>query len=149
VMNAGRIEQIGAPLDVYDLPQTLYVARFIGAPPINVFECSVRDGASGRQIVTKSGAAIAAAAGDVRGGDVSAAVRPEHLAIDDRGALSGTIGVVENLGHQTYVFVETADGRVCVLQDRESRPHAGDAVRLSVRPANVHLFDTGTGMRLS
>ena len=147
VMNAGRIEQIGAPLDVYDAPQTLYVARFIGAPSINVFECSVQGGASGRRVVTRSGAAIAAAAGDERG-DVRAAVRPEHLAIDDRGALSGTIGVVENLGPQTYVFVETADGRVCVLQDRDSRPHAGDAVRLSMRPENVHLFDAGTGMRL-
>jgi multiple sugar transport system ATP-binding protein len=149
VMNAGRIEQIGAPLDVYDVPQTLFVARFIGAPSINVFACSVRDSASGRQAVTTSGAAIAAVGRDVRAGNVSAAVRPEHLAIDDGGAIQGTIGVVENLGHQTYVFVETADGRLCVLQDRESRPHAGDAVRLSVRPANVHLFDTGTGMRLA
>ena len=148
VMNAGRIEQIGAPLAVYDAPQTLYVARFIGAPSINVFECSVRDGASGREVVTKSGAALTAAMADVDIGDVAAAVRPEHLAIDDRGPLTGTIGVVENLGHQTYVFVETADGRICVLQDRDSRPRAGDAVRLSVRPGSVHLFDGGTGMRL-
>jgi multiple sugar transport system ATP-binding protein len=149
VMNAGRIEQIGAPLAVYDVPQTLYVARFIGAPSINVFECSIQDGASGRQVVTKSGAAIAAVAGDARSGNVSAAVRPEHLAIGDRGALAGTIGVVENLGHETYVFVETADGRVCVLQDRETRPRAGDAVRLSVREGSVHLFDAGTGMRMN
>jgi multiple sugar transport system ATP-binding protein len=149
VMNAGRIEQIGAPLDVYDVPQTLYVARFIGAPSINVFECSVKDAASGCEVVTRSGAAITALAGRPSGGNVSAAVRPEHLSIDDSGALSGTIGVVENLGHETYVFVETADGRLCVLQDRESRPRTGDAVRLSVRQANVHLFDTGTGMRLA
>ena len=149
VMNAGGIEQVGAPLDVYDRPRTLHVARFIGAPAINVLDAVVDDASPARRVVTKSGAPIAAAGAAAAGCAVSAAVRPEHVDIDERGALAGTIGVVENLGHETYVFVETADGRVCLLVDRARRPRQGDAVRLAVRAAHVHLFDPATGQRIS
>ena len=149
VMNAGGIEQVGAPLDVYDRPRTLHVARFVGAPAINVFDAVVDDASPARRVVTKGGAPIADAGGARAGRAVSAAVRPEHVDIDERGALAGTIGVVENLGHQTYVFVETADGRVCLLVDRARRPRQGDAVRLAVRAAHVHLFDPATGQRIS
>jgi ABC-type sugar transport system ATPase subunit len=99
-------------------------------------------------VVTRGGAAIADAGDIAAGRTVSAAVRPEHVTIDANGALAGTIGVVENLGHQTYVFVETDDGRVCLLVDRERRPRTGDAVRLAVRASHVHLFDPVTGTRL-
>ena len=78
---------------------------------------------------------------------MSAAIRPEHLEPDAAGPLAGRIGVVENLGHQTYVFVETDDGRLCVLVDRSRQPRVGDAIRLSVRPGHVHLFDPITGQR--
>ena len=148
VMNAGGVEQIGAPLDVYDRPQTLHVARFIGAPAINVFDAIVDDAAPTRHVVTRSGATFADAGALIAGQAVSAAVRPEHVDIDEQGALAGRIGVVENLGHQTYVFVETDDGRVCLLVDRSRRPRTGDAVRLAARPAHVHLFDRATGLRL-
>ena len=152
VMYGGRVEQIGAPLDVYDQPQTLYVARFIGAPSINVVDgviASVADSATGRPLVTNSGAVIATIDAPVPAGPVNAAFRPEHLEPDDRGALAGTIAVVENLGHQTYVFVETADGRLCLLLDRSRRPRTGDAIRLAVRPGRLHLFDPATGLRLA
>jgi multiple sugar transport system ATP-binding protein len=148
VMNAGGIEQVGAPLDVYDRPRTLHVARFIGAPAINVFDAVVDDAVPVRHVVTRSGAMVADAGDAAAGLAVSAAVRPEHVEIDERGTLAGTIGVVENLGHQTYVFVETDDGRVCLLVDRTRHPRTGDAVRLAVRAAHVHLFDTATGLRL-
>ncbi|MEO8134967.1 MAG: sn-glycerol-3-phosphate ABC transporter ATP-binding protein UgpC [Betaproteobacteria bacterium] len=145
VMNAGRVEQIGAPLEVYDQPQTLYVARFIGAPSINVLDCLI-DSAT-RAVVTRNGAVIAAAGADAAAGPVTAAFRPEYLEPDEQGGLAGTIGVVENLGHHTYVFVETADGRLCLLLDRSRRPRTGDAIRMSVRPGQVHLFDPATGLR--
>ena len=64
------------------------------------------------------------------------------------GALAGTIDVIENLGHETYVFVDTADGRLCLVVDRARRPRTGEAVRLAVRPEHVHLFDAETGLRL-
>jgi ABC-type sugar transport system ATPase subunit len=147
VMNAGRIEQIGAPLDVYDRPCTLYVARFIGAPSINVVAGTVGDAAAGRCVLTRSGAALAPAGPEAPAGPVSAALRPEHLEPDAAGPLAGRVGVVENLGHQTYVFVETDDGRLCVLVDRSRQPRVGDAIRLSAKSGHVHLFDPVTGLR--
>ena len=61
---------------------------------------------------------------------MSAAFRPEHVEIGETAQLAGTIDVIENLGHETYVFVDTADGRVCVVVDRALRPRTGEAVRL-------------------
>jgi multiple sugar transport system ATP-binding protein len=149
VMNAGRIEQVGAPLEVYDRPETLYVARFIGAPSINVVEGTLEGAAPSAQVRTKGGAALAVAGPGASGQRVSAAFRPEHLAISDSGALQGRIQVIENLGHETYVFVETSDGRVCLVVDRALRPHVGDSIRLAVRPSQVHLFDAESGLRLA
>src|SRR5262245_13560829 len=107
VMNAGRIEQIGAPLEVYDAPQTLYVARFIGAPSINVVEGVTEEAGAVR---TKGGSTIALARGGTAGRRVSAAFRPEHVEMGEAGAMAGRIDVIENLGHETYVFVDTSDG---------------------------------------
>jgi multiple sugar transport system ATP-binding protein len=148
VMNAGRIEQIGAPLDVYDAPQTLYVARFIGAPSINVVEGTVEGGVPSASVRTQAGSLLPIDGRVEAGRLVSAAFRPEHVQIADAGALRGTIDVIENLGHETYVFVETTEGRICLVVDRTLRPRAGDAVALSVLAQNVHLFDAQTGLRI-
>ena len=148
VMNGGRVEQIGAPLDVYDRPATLYVARFIGAPSINVVDGEVEPATRPLPTLrTRGGARIALPAGS-DGGTLRAAFRPEHVAPDERGEIEGRVSVVENLGHQSYVFVETGDGRLCVLSDRSWRPVSGDAVRLSVRPEHLHRFDAATGRRV-
>ena len=149
VMNAGRIEQIGAPLDVYDLPQTLYVARFIGAPSINVVDAALEPNGDGQIAKTKGGARIAVQSDAESGRRVNAAFRPEHVEITADGELAGRINVVENLGPETYVFVDTTDGRICLVLDRTQRPKPGDAVRLSVRAHHVHLFDTETGTRIA
>ena len=143
---AGGIEQIGAPLDVYDAPQTLYVARFIGAPSINVIE-GMTEGASA--VKTKGGTMLPLAGARASGSRVSAAFRPEHVQFGENGALAGRVDVIENLGHETYVFVETIDGRICIVVDRARRPRIGEGVRLSVRPEYVHLFDAETGLRLA
>jgi multiple sugar transport system ATP-binding protein len=148
VMNAGRIEQIGAPLDVYDAPQTLYVARFIGAPSINVVEGTLDGAGAGSHVRTRGGSLIPVRGAGAAGRAVSAAFRPEHVQMGDTGALAGTIDVIENLGHETYVFVDTPEGRVCLVVDRARRPQADDAVRLAVRPEHVHLFDAQSGLRL-
>ena len=148
VMNAGRIEQVGAPLDVYDAPQTLYVAKFIGAPSINVIEGVIEDDHAATRVRTASGESIALLRGLGQGRRVSAAFRPEHVTMGAHGSLAGKVAVVENLGHETYVFVETADGEFCILVDRDLRPRVGDAVRLTIRPEHVHLFDSDTGLRL-
>jgi multiple sugar transport system ATP-binding protein len=148
VMNAGRIEQIGAPLDVYDSPQTLYVARFIGAPSINVVE-GVVEGTTPTCVRTRGGALTPVNGRGDPGRRVSAAFRPEHVELAEGGAIAGSIDVIENLGHETYLFIDTKDGRVCAIVDRALHPRAGDPVRLSVQPEHVYLFDAETGSRLA
>jgi multiple sugar transport system ATP-binding protein len=149
VMNGGRIEQIGAPLEVYDRPSTLYVARFIGAPSINVFEGTVEADGGQARLRTRGGQHIALPAGSVAPGRaISAALRPENLAITADGALHGTVSVVENLGHETYVYVDTADGRLCVLAERSLRLPPGAPVSLAPAPGAPHLFDAASGQRI-
>jgi multiple sugar transport system ATP-binding protein len=149
VMNEGRIEQLGVPLDVYDKPQTLYVARFIGAPSINVFPGVVETDGERLGLKTDGGQRIGLPAGAVEPGRrINLAVRPEHLPITAGGEIAGKVNVVENLGHEAYVFVETADGQVCVLANRGARLRPGDAVRVQPVAAALHLFDAITGRRL-
>ncbi len=153
VMNDGRIEQIGAPLEVYDRPRTLYVARFIGAPSINVFECSLEGEGVQVGLRTRGGQHIAlpgfVETGHVeRGRAVSAALRPEHLAIAAEGPLRGTVSVVEHLGHETYVYVDTADGRLCVLAERNLHLPPGAPVTLAPAVQGLHLFDAASGQRI-
>jgi multiple sugar transport system ATP-binding protein len=149
VMNAGRVEQVGAPLDVYDRPQTLYVARFIGAPSINVIEGVIDHTNSVVGVKTKGGALAEVLNMQEAGLGVHMAFRPEHVRLGDTGALSGKVTVVENLGHETYVFVDTSDGVICTLVDRHLRPRVGDVVGLSIPAPHIHLFHGTTGQRLS
>lgn len=149
VMNGGRIEQIGAPLEVYDRPSTLYVARFIGAPSINVFEGSVEGEAAQPRLRTRGGQQLLLPTGSVAPGHtISVALRPEHLAIVADGPLRGTVSVVEHLGHETYVYVDTADGRVGVLAERHLRLPPGAAVSLAPAQEALHLFDAPSGLRI-
>jgi len=148
VMNDGRIEQIGAPLDVYDRPHTLYVARFIGAPSINVLECKVEGEGAHASLRTRGGQRVALPGFVEPGHAVSAALRPEHLAIAAGGSLHGTVSVVEHLGHETYVYVDTADGRLCVLAERNLRLPPGAPVSLAPAVQGLHLFDAASGQRI-
>ena len=78
----------------------------------------------------------------------SAALRPEQLAIAADGPLHGTVSVVENLGHETYVYVDTADGRVGVLAERHLRLPPGAPVSLAPALEALHLFDAASGQRI-
>ena len=144
VMNAGRIEQIGRPLDVYDHPETLYVAQFIGSPAINVWRGPVDQGT----LRAAPGATLAIDANVPPGATVAAAFRPEHVEIDGTGTIAARVDVVETLGPETYVYLEAGGLPVCARVDRTQRLSPGDPVRLRIAPAAIHLFDQG-GRRLA
>jgi|JI9StandDraft_2_1071091.scaffolds.fasta_scaffold05411_4 multiple sugar transport system ATP-binding protein len=154
VMNDGRIEQVGAPLEVYDRPDTLHVARFIGAPSINVIEGRAAGPAGGpvpvARLITNSGIELELPAwrGLRSGRALSAACRPEHLQLHPGGPLRGPVSVVERLGHETYVYVDTPDGRLCALADRNIDLRPGRPVSLAPVQDAMLLFDTETGRRL-
>jgi multiple sugar transport system ATP-binding protein len=150
VMNAGRIEQIGKPLDVYDHPATLYVAQFIGSPAINVWTGVVEAARDGASLRTDNGLRLALPGLALAGGTrISAAFRPERVLIDDVGPLDARVSVVEPLGPETYVYLDMKGTRVCARVDRSRTLAPGDPVRCDVAAGAIHLFDALSGARLS
>jgi multiple sugar transport system ATP-binding protein len=151
VLNAGRIEQVGTPLELYDRPATRFVAGFIGSPAMNLADGTVVRAADAVALHTDSGARwpLPAAAQPFVGARATLGVRPEALGLDEHGALEGRVTVIERLGPLSYVFVDTGGVRVCCQADRHVAHRPGDAVRLSPVASMVHLFDKATGHRMS
>jgi len=121
VLNAGRIEQVGSPLDLYHRPRNQFVAGFIGSPKMNFI-----------------GGAEAAR----HGGAATIGVRPEHIALSrERGEWKGTVGVAEHLGSDTFLHVGTEFGPMTVRAVGDVRADHGDTVWLTPDPAQLHRFD--------
>ncbi|HEY8527487.1 MAG TPA: sn-glycerol-3-phosphate ABC transporter ATP-binding protein UgpC [Acidimicrobiales bacterium] len=151
IMNAGRLQQVGTPQEVYEAPANRFVAQFIGTPPMNTL-----DG-----VVTTDGGGPAVEVADDRfpvppglatrleeGRKVVVGVRPEHLEVTDDGPLSHEVRAVEWLGHECLVFGSIAGSPVVVRQAGLAPQQPGATVRLRVAPDHVHLFDPDSGDRI-
>ncbi|GAA3026462.1 multiple sugar transport system ATP-binding protein [Microbacterium dextranolyticum] len=154
VLDQGRIEQFGTPEDVYDRPETVFVAGFLGSPAMNLLDARVA-GAAGAVGVTADGVAGDLWDGDTAELDVVLGIRPEHLEIAPavagrRGVtLTAVAQVVENLGAELIITCLLPSGaRVHVRADRAVPVAPGDAVRLHADPEHVHLFERASGRRL-
>jgi len=145
VMNAGRIEQMGAPLELYDRPANRFVAGFLGSPAMSFLPAVVEeDGIAieGAGLVPVRGTGVAA------GTRVSLGIRPESFVRDGEGPIGFTVSVIEPTGPETHVFgtIGGHEVRVVFRERLEIRP--GDRLPLSVPPDRLHLFDAATGARL-
>ena len=152
VMNQGRIEQVGKPLDLYYEPANLFVAGFIGSPAMNFFPATVDRVEGGTAHATgPSIAPVSLPAGGLKAGDaLTVGVRPEHLTVGGGGAFSatGVVELVERLGESSYAHVRRADDTLMVAEVRgRETPSAGDSVVLSAPAQDLHAFDPG-GRRL-
>ncbi|KRA25782.1 ABC transporter [Microbacterium sp. Root61] len=153
VLNAGSIEQYGTPEQVYDRPESVFVAGFLGSPAMNLLDARVID-LGGMVAVTADGIAGDLWTGTTREIDVVLGIRPEHLEITDASrtglgvTLIGRVEIVENLGGEQIVTCATGIGRVHVRTSREIRVAAGDEISLHALPEHVHLFDRSSGRRL-
>jgi multiple sugar transport system ATP-binding protein len=149
VMNHGVVEQFGTPQEIYDRPATLFVADFIGSPPMNFlrFEGALAPGA---RSVSLGGAAVAVPeAHEGAGGTLVLGARPEHVAIGAEGPVEGRVVATEYLGTTQIVTVETAFGTVRARRpSSEAQARPGEGVRLSFDAARLTLFDAGTGRAL-
>ncbi|GAA0869707.1 sn-glycerol-3-phosphate ABC transporter ATP-binding protein UgpC [Brevundimonas basaltis] len=146
VLNEGRIEQVGQPMELYERPRNLFVAGFIGSPKMNLLPAEiVRASAAGATVRTGAGETVRvdvdasrAAPGDA----VTLGVRPEHLRLSGQGdALGATVTFVETLGHATYAYLDAGETPLTVLLPGDVRPSAGEAVKLHVAAGETHLFD--------
>jgi multiple sugar transport system ATP-binding protein len=145
VLSAGRIEQVGTPLDLYHHPKNLFVAGFIGSPKMNTLEARVVScDAAGVRLALAGGVELTVpvdGAGVTPGEVVTLGLRPEHLALDDAGPLAGTTLVAERLGNVTVLYVDLAAGGTVVVQVPGGDPTAAHApVRLAVDAAAGHVF---------
>ncbi len=150
VMYDGVVEQIGAPLDLYDRPANMFVAGFIGSPAMNFLDGKIIVDGGAPRFATESGLTFplstAPAASDGR--RVVLGVRPEHLTTTADGA-EVKVGVVEPMGSETQV-VAHADGRelICLFRDRVAR-NPGETIKIGCDPSLVHLFDPQSGRTLA
>jgi multiple sugar transport system ATP-binding protein len=142
VMNAGRIEQIGAPLELYDRPVNRFVAEFIGSPAMNLIAGVARDGG-----VEAAGSLLPAQARADEGRAVVYGIRPEHLELSPEG-FPARVRVVEPTGAETLAYLRFAGGEVVALFRDRYRLEPGQDVRLRPRAERAHLFDPETGRRL-
>jgi multiple sugar transport system ATP-binding protein len=149
VMHDGIVEQIGTPLDLYDKPDNLFVAGFIGSPAMNFLHGKVKAnghlGFEGPNGVTLPLSVVPAASD---GRPAVYGIRPEHFAIADDGA-EAEIVVVEPTGSETQVFAKIGGQDVVAVFRERHKFEPGDRVRLKPDPTLVHLFDEASGARLN
>ena len=150
VMNGGRIEQIGTPMELYDQPKNLFVAGFMGSPTMNfipVFRSVEGEGAH----TTRDGQKLSLPQ-LTRGGPDSVVIglRPEEMTISEAAALKGTVDVVEPRGPDTLVFVRIGEtGLVCVAAEKRAALRPGDAVGICFDPFKAHFFSSSDGQSIS
>ncbi|TIT04299.1 ABC transporter ATP-binding protein [Mesorhizobium sp.] len=147
VMRDGRIEQVGAPLELFDRPANLFVAGFIGSPSMNLLKGVVRKGDKPVVEIAGTPFPIAAKTAVEDGRKVVYGVRPEHLEIHPDG-VPAKISVVEPTGSETLVFLRFGEGEMVALFRERHDFKPGDTLHLKPRLDQVHLFDAETGNRL-
>ncbi len=146
IMKDGRIQQVGTPAQVYHKPANTFVAQFIGAPSMNMFEARVSAG----QLTLANGSTLAAPVPLFGDRPVILGIRPDDLvAGGDAPLLEGRIEVLEPLGSETLAYVGVAGREVIAKASGRAPPAVGDSVSLSADPSNMHLFDAETGEALS
>ena len=125
VMNRGTLQQVGTPQEVYDKPATVFVAQFIGTPPMNILP-----------------------AGLLGSADHLVGVRPEHLRLTQGGRISGEVRLVEHLGHEVLLMCDVGGTTVISRQPGDATAGVGDRVELDVSDGHLHRFDATTQRRV-
>ena len=149
VMRDGVVEQVGAPLELYDRPATLFVAGFIGSPAMNLLNGSIR--INGKpSFLTEAGVELPLklVPGAADGRPCVYGFRPEHLSLAAGGDFRVEISVVEPTGSETQVFAKLGGQQIVGVFRERIAAQPGDSLSLSPNLDSVHLFDAETGKRL-
>ncbi len=144
ILSAGELQQIGTPDDVYEHPANLFVAEFIGSPPMNLLEVT-RDGDA---VVAEDGWRLPAPrSSDHPAGELTVGLRPEAIAIGSAGHAAEVVAV-EPLGSEVIVDVRVGKKGLKVRAAPGVRPQPGSTVHLAVEPGAIRLFDRSSGSAL-
>ena len=148
VLNAGELQQIGTPDEVYDRPANVFVAEFIGSPPMNLLECT-RDG---HDLVIAGGWKLPApkqvGAGQGAGAELIVGLRPEgiHIVADGQPA---KVVAVEPFGSEVIIDIRVNGEALKVRAAPDVRPEPGSTVSVRADPAAVRVFDRSSGLALT
>jgi len=165
VMKDGYIMQIGTPRQVYDRPESVFVAGFIGSPQMNFFDGQLeRNGDSfsltvnGVSVPVSEGIQADFLAGDIQSAKVKVGVRPEHIRLATAGttnALTGTVDVCERMGGEVHLHLNTGSGDVVLrvpaaelTDEQQDSGYFGTDVGFTFISRHIHLFDPETGKNL-
>jgi multiple sugar transport system ATP-binding protein len=156
VMKDGKIQQVGTPLEIYGRPENLFVANFIGTPPMNFLSAAIADG--GKSLAGKGfSLPVPASLQSLTAGDgrkVIVGIRPENIldpsepARGETARLSGSVEVVEPLGDQANVHVRVGDDILVYQVEPHAMPDMGEKAELVLELEKLHLFDAATERRL-
>jgi multiple sugar transport system ATP-binding protein len=153
VLKDGLLQQVDSPRNLYEKPQNVFVAGFIGSPAMNLLTASV---SGGKAMLGNLGIAVPSSAG----ASVTVGIRPEGLIPASTG-FEVAVEVVEELGSDAYVYGKPVDkalkfantteelGQVIIRWDPKNPPKAGQTVTVGVNPDVVHLFDATSGKRIN
>jgi multiple sugar transport system ATP-binding protein len=148
-MNAGRIEQIGSPQEIYDRPASMFVADFIGSPPMNFFHC---DAGLDSDAHTVNFMDVSIPVPEINqrlaGGSLVLGVRPEHIRFSDAAPLRGRVFGAEYLGTTQIVTVVTEQGPIKARLASSVPVQVGETVGLTFRFSSLSLFDAQTGLAM-
>ena len=153
VLKDGLLQQVGTPRDLYERPNNVFVAGFIGSPAMNLFPSDLAEGGVqfGSEVVPLDRDTV----GRAHGSQVTVGVRPEDIVVGpaDGKGLSVVVDLVEELGADGYLYGHTdIDGKrtdIVARVDGRRHPNAGDTVTLAATAGHVHAFDIETGERLN
>ena len=158
ILRDGRLEQIGPPLELYRRPRNLFVARFLGNPPMNVLDVVVAppDAVSWREQRVPLPEPLRAALAPGRA--LRLGVRPEHVhptrsrwapALENAPRLQARVERIEPAGDQNYLWLDVAGAPLAARVEPDFAARPGDALELALDPAGLHLFDAQDGERLA
>ena len=144
VLSAGRIEQVGSPLELYHRPNNLFVAGFIGSPKMNFIPVDARPDDGGIKVTLPGGTVLHLAGSLAAAGKMTLGLRPEHASATGSGdaVLPAKVHLAEHLGSETLFFVSLADGtEIAVKADGLAPERPGDIMQIGFPARACHLFD--------
>ncbi|MEQ8600100.1 MAG: sn-glycerol-3-phosphate ABC transporter ATP-binding protein UgpC [Devosia sp.] len=146
VLRDGRIEQVGSPLELYDDPDNIFVAGFIGSPKMNFLVGTAEAG--GVRLVDFPGQVIPSPVALAAGTEVTIGIRPEHFSTEGSAALDVTVEIIEHLGGETYAYARDKGAELITISTDNNRTlKTGDHYSAKFDPADLLVFGTD-GQRL-
>jgi len=150
VMNDRKIQQVGAPMEIYSRPANTFVAQFVGSPAMTLAQVTLENGGGPARVKLGDGSAVQTAVPTkgLPGGELRLGLRPEAVRVADKAATTkAKVELVERLGERTLVYARLSDGQPITAEDNAySRLSIGDDVALAIDGASAHIFGPdGTG----